>query len=623
MRPIHLFRAPVRPGAPVRFAALATAVLAVATQALPVGAAPLPTRAFVPIGASYDADTLQRFALEAATHDTSGHVEILVLPISYATDAFSITNGERKKNLTLADTRRGQIETACNVVKGAGQTCEADLVPVLTRSDTAIASNLAYFTPDVDGIFILGGDQTIAMTVVADTDFEQAMADAYAAGAAVGGNSAGDAVQSVNMIGGYTGANGPDEGLRQGAVDLWASSGVHDQTRGLIFGLSNAITEQHVYQRGRIGRAINVAFTTGLPILGMDADTGGVVTDETTLTDVVGYTSGIVIDPLTYGATGHFGGPTSSLSVRGIATQVLPPSAYGYDFGTHQPTLGGVPLAAPSIAGRTYPSLTTPAGSGPMFLAGGIADSAGGTAGQQFIAASGGAAAHLVVLTTGYAKYTDAQAAAKSIAVALQPGVTAPVTWYVLDRRADVGGITTALATATGVFLTAPDQSLVLGALAAQPAVVSAIQSRWTSGAAALLADDAAAAALGPWLTTDAPPSASSLEPDSQADFLASGTTIAAGLGWFGGMVAEPRLLPDRHWGRLYHLVSVNPSLLGVGIDRGTALEVSGGSAVTHGDSVAVVLDGRLATFGLGTNGAFAARWVVLDAFIAGESLAP
>jgi cyanophycinase len=614
MRPVHTLRAPA--------AAFAAALVLVFAGAMSTGAATPPTRAFVPIGASYDADTLARFAQEAATHDTSGHVEILVLPISYGTNAFATTNGERKKNLTLADTRRAQIEAACNTVKSASQTCEADLVPVLIRSDTSVASNLAYFTPDVDGIFVLGGDQTIAMAVVEDTTFEQDMADAYNAGVAVGGNSAGDAVQSLNMIAGYTGANGPENGFQQGSVDLWTSTGVHDATRGLSFGMSNLITEQHVYARGRIGRSVNVAFTSRLPILGMDADTAGVVTDETTLTDVVGYTSGIVIDPLTYASTGSFGGPTSSLSVRGIATHLLPPSTFGYDFTTFEPTVGGVGQAAPSIAGRSYPSISTPAGSGPLFLAGGIASAPGGIVGQRFVADAGGASAHLVVLTTGYAKYTDAQADAKSVAAALQPGVTAPVAWYVLDRRADAGAIGAALAGATGIYLTAPDQSLVLDALASQPAVVSAIQSRWASGAA-LLADNAAAAALGPWLTTDAPPGAKTIEPESQADFLASGTTIAAGLGWFGGAMAEPRFLPDQHWGRLYHLISADPSLLGLGIDRGTALEVRGGTATARGDSVAVVLDGRQATFGLGSNGALGARWVVLDSFIDGEALAP
>jgi cyanophycinase len=617
MRPIHLFRAPAR------LAALGGAVLLLAFQALPATAVPPPTRTFVPIGASYDSDTLQRFALAAAQHDISGHVLLLVLPISYATNAYSITNGERQKNLTLADTRRGQIETACNAVKSASQTCEADLVPVLTRSDTSIASNLAYFTPDVDGMFILGGDQDVAMEVVADTTFEQRMATEYQAGAVVGGNSAGAAVQSVNMIAGYTGANGPENGFQQGSVDLWTSSGVHDPTRGLIFGLANAITEQHIYQRGRIGRSVNVAFTTGLPILGMDADTAGVVTNETTMTDVVGYTSGFIVDPASYGATGHFGGPTSSLSVRGLATQVLPPGGWGYSFASLQPTFGGAALAAPSITGRTYPAITTPSGSGSLLLAGGIAQNPAGIVGQRFVTDSGGGAARIVVLTVGYARSTDAQAAAKSIAAALQPGVSPPVRWFVVDSKVNVSAVTAAIGDATGILVTAPDQSRVLGALGAQPAIVSAVQSRWTSGAAALLADDAAAAALGPGLTTDAAPSAASLEPDSQADFLASGTTIAAGLGWFGGFMAEPRLLPDRHWGRLYHLISAQPSLLGVGIDAGTALEVQAGAATVRGDSVAVVLDGRQATFGLGSNGALAARWVVLDSFVDGEPLAP
>jgi cyanophycinase len=617
MRPIHLFRAPVR------VAALAAAVLVLAVQALPAGAAPPPTRTLVPIGASYDTDTLQRFALAAAQHDTSGHVLLLVLPISYATNAFSITNGERQKNLTLADTRRGQIETACNAVKSAAQTCEADLVPVLTRSDTSISSNIAYFTPDVDGMFILGGDQDVAMQVVEDTVFEQRMASEYQAGAVVGGNSAGAAVQSVNMIAGFTGANGPENGFQQGSVDLWLSSGVHDATRGLIFGFPNAITEQHIYQRGRIGRAINVAFTTGLPILGMDADTAGVVLNETTMTDVVGYTSGFIVDPNTYSATGHFGGPTSSLSVRGVATHVLPPGGWGYDLAHLRPTFGGTGLLAPTITGRTYPAISTPAGSGPLFLSGGIVENPAGVVGQRFVTRAGGSAARLVVLTAGYARSTDAQAAAKATATALQAGVTAPVEWFVVDSRVNVAAATAAIGNATGILITAPDQSRVLGSLASQAAIVSTIQGRWTSGAAALLADDAAAAALGPWLTTDAPPSATSLEPDSQADFLASGSTVAAGLGWFGGAVAEPRLVIDRHWGRLYHLISAQPSLLGIGIDQGTALEVQSGTATARGDSVAVVLDGRLATFGLGSNGALGAEWVVLDSFIDGDALAP
>ena len=46
---------------------------------------------------------------------------------------FNITNGERQQNLTLADNRRGLVESACNAVKLPNQTCHAVLAPVLVR----------------------------------------------------------------------------------------------------------------------------------------------------------------------------------------------------------------------------------------------------------------------------------------------------------------------------------------------------------------------------------------------------------------------------------------------------------------------------------------------------------
>ena len=41
------------------------------------------------------------------------------------------------------------------------------------------------------------------------------------------------------------------------------------------------------------------------------------------------------------------------------------------------------------------------------------------------------------------------------------------------------------------------------------------------------------------------------------------------------------------------------------------------------GASAAVVVNGRSATFGIGTNTALAARWLVLDSFVDGQVLAP
>ena len=96
-------------------------------------------------------------------------------------------------------------------------------------------------SPELDGMYILGGDQTIAMQVVANTPFEASMAAAFNNGAAVSGNSAGAAVQSLNMIGGYTGNNGPENGFQQGSVDLWLPGGSDPDRRGLSFGMTSAV----------------------------------------------------------------------------------------------------------------------------------------------------------------------------------------------------------------------------------------------------------------------------------------------------------------------------------------------------------------------------------------------
>src|SRR3954452_6636893 len=334
-----------------------------------------PVTTLVPIGSDYQPDTLQLFAGEAAHRSQDQQVHILVLPISYSLSASGTTKSERKKNLTLADTRRGQVETACNAVKTADQSCLVELVPVLVTSDADAFDPAPWFTADLDGMFILGGDQTVAMNVVHDTPLERAMASAFYAGAVVGGNSAGDAVQSRDMINGYTGSNGPAESMRQGAVEVCHDAGTTTCEGGLSFGFPNLITDQHVFEYGRTGRSLNVSLTNGKPVLGMDAATGAVVTGYTQLRDVTGDTEGYVIDPAAYGATHSFGGPDATLSARNVALHLLPPGS-GFDFGTMTPSQGGPPIAKPSISGRTSPIAVT--GGGPVFLSGGIvADPAG------------------------------------------------------------------------------------------------------------------------------------------------------------------------------------------------------------------------------------------------------
>lgn len=124
------------------------------------------------------------------------------------------------------------------------------------------------------------------------------------------------------------------------------------------------------------------------------------------------------------------------------------------------------------------------------------------------------------------------------------------------------------------MFLTAPDQSRVGGSLAGAQALVDRLRARWQAGMP-LMADNAAAAALGQ--SRRQPAAAAGHRWNKKAgvvDFPPDHVIVQAGRGWVAGAGFEPRMLPDRHWGRLYNLLASDRRLLGVGVDVGTALEV-------------------------------------------------
>lgn len=611
----------LRTNRPTFIAALALAPVLALSPILGLATAGATTPTFVPIGAGYTAETLQQFAAQAAAVDSSGEVSILVLPITYGVDPLSMSNGLRNKNLTLAETRRAQIEDACLVVIEPGETCDVVLAPVLVRADASDPANIALVKSGLDGIYILGGDQVVAMQVVVNTPFEAALATAQAAGAVTSGNSAGAAVESADMIAGYVGANGPEQGFEQGSVDIWSDDGAGDTTRGLSFGLQNVLLEQHVIQRGRIARLVNASFTTREIGVGVDADTAATIQNATNLTEIGGVSAVFVADPLTYASPGQFD-PTGTLSIRHVATQVLP-AGDAYDMAARRPIVAGLPIAAPSIAGRAFPSLATPAGSGRLLLGGGVPSSA---VLDRLVAASGGAGSKIVVLAAGYAKPETATKDAKAFAAALAAR-GASASWYLLDAKAKPATVRAALSAAGGVLLTAPDPSLVRGALNGQPAISAAVRDAWLHGAA-LLANDAAASAVSARFTTDPRPGPSTgdIEAAAVAEFRPNSVTPVAGLGWVG-VAVEPGIVSNRHWGRLYNDLAASPATgrIGFGIDAGTAVEFGPGLAapLVVGDSVALTLDGRSGSFAVGTNGTLAARWVLLDTYVAGQAVTP
>ena len=585
----------------------------------PASASAATTSTFVPIGAGYTAETLEQFAAEAAEVDTTGQVSILVLPITYGVDPFAMSNGLRNKNLALADTRRGQIEDACLAVIPAGETCDVVLAPVLIRSDALNAANVALVKSGLDGIYVLGGDQVVAMQVVANTPFEAALANAQAAGAVTSGNSAGAAVESADMIAGYTGNNGPEQGFEQGAVDLWEYADSSDDTRGLVFGLQNVLLDQHILQRGRIARLIATAQRAGTVGIGVDADTAATIENGTTVSEIGGLSAAFVADSLTYPAFAQYDG-TGTLSIHREATHVLP-AGDGYDINSRQPVVGGSAIPAPSLVGRTFPAATIPAGSGPLLLGGGSPSQAVLNA---LVAASGGSGSRIVVLGTGYARSTDASKSAKAIAAAVTAG-GGSASWFVVDGNAKTAAILAAIGAADGIVLTAPNPSTVLANLAASQSVTDAVHTAWAGGAA-LLADDAVASAIGRSFTSAARPGTStgSIEGAAIDEFFPASVGIVAGLDWVD-VAVEPGIVSNRHWGRLYNLLSAQAMAARVvlGVDAGTAVELGSGTPLVRGDSVAVALDGRYGSFGVGTNDALAAHWVILDTFVGGQAIEP
>jgi cyanophycinase-like exopeptidase len=139
------------------------------------------------------------------------------------------------------------------------------------------------------------------------------------------------------------------------------------------------------------------------------------------------------------------------------------------------------------------------------------------------------------------------------------------------------------------------------------------------------MADNAAAAALGQIMTVNAPPPSDTagLEEASVKSFRPDSVTVEPGLAWVPGAAFEPRLLPDRHWGRLYNILYRHHDVLGVGIDVGTAIELTQAGATVVGTSAAVVLDGRYAAYSQDATGALGAIYVILDSFVAGDQIGP
>lgn len=186
--------------------------------------------------------------------------------------------------IVVVPTASEEADTAEYYLKLFGEDYSCTHVTVLPihRREDAARSDLAATARMAGGVFFAGGDQLRITRALLDTPVGDAIADAFAAGAAVGGTSAGMACQSALMITG----EGDFTVIRAGAVEL---------LRGLGF-FPGVIVDQHFIARQRLNRLLTVILEhPDLLGVGVDEDTAVWVRPNDTLR-VLGKRSVVVVD---------------------------------------------------------------------------------------------------------------------------------------------------------------------------------------------------------------------------------------------------------------------------------------------------------------------------------------
>ncbi len=166
---------------------------------------------------------------------------------------------------------------------------------------------------DVTGIFMTGGNQLKLSAIVNGTAFGEAIKDAHRRGVAVGGTSAGASIQSSHMVAFGSGGSTPKQRMTQLAAGL-----------GLI---RDVVIDQHFGQRNRYGRLLMlVAQSPGLLGIGVDEDTGAVITEEDgdEVLRVVGRGVVTVFDGRNVVSNAYEARRTAPLLASGVVLHVLP-----------------------------------------------------------------------------------------------------------------------------------------------------------------------------------------------------------------------------------------------------------------------------------------------------------
>lgn len=138
----------------------------------------------------------------------------------------------------------------------------------ITR-DQAMTDSVARLLDGVTGVWFGGGDQGRLADVLRGTPTERAIHARYAAGAVIGGTSAGAAVMSAVML---TGDERRPGGARPDSSIVWGTLERDNVvvTEGFAL-LTNAIIDQHFMRRRRYGRLLSLVIERA-PHLGAGID---------------------------------------------------------------------------------------------------------------------------------------------------------------------------------------------------------------------------------------------------------------------------------------------------------------------------------------------------------------
>jgi cyanophycinase-like exopeptidase len=568
----------------------------------------------MPNGSGYS-EILPDFSLEASKHHHSGYVNILLFPVTLASNAETITEQERRQLVISAENLSQELEAICQQVALSFMTCQVEVVPIFTRQDALNNQNLKYFDNDLSAIFIPDGNPDIAMQIIGGTLIEGALVRAYQQNVVIGGTGGGGSLLSAVMLKGFNPGFGPSSALHFNAVSVWGNAEQH----GFLFGIQDAILDTYFFQDGNIARLLNAISTPGTPHIGVGVDSGSGASTPlgNHIESVYGRTGVMVLDSATYhsydsvrylgcGDTGTAILPcTPILSLRNVLVHMLAPGDFQYDFASKEHSLEAPP---PQIE-RTFSSIQLPRGAGTLILSGGIGPVPDtNLVLKRFVEVSGGAEGDFLIVTAGYPTEVEAQAVSQRLAAAM--GVFADSLNITKDNPvADLAG------TYDGILVTSNDPSQI------SPELLSPIIDQWKQGTTLLL-DDAAATLAGEKYASKSPPPGGQAYQDISASrsFLLGNVTIANGLRLLPVQI-ETQLMDSNRWGRFFSLAYNAPKLMVLGLSLDSGIEVNAEKALVLGDNALITLDFGEANLAQGENQAFVFANGLIDVFAPGETI--